>query len=207
MPSAKLIKALEKQGFFLDFPSYQSHEEIIMEILKENNQRISRSLPLFLKDKIDYKRLCSKLNAKEKKELDKAIIISLKIYEEEKIESSLKETISENKVRSKFSKQEFEDFYYSFKESLLKSEKSEEKIIEKQSKLRLNLDLNKSLAVLFSPAKISIMKKIFNHQALTNTELKYYYKAISSINKAALNPPLQDYLRVIETTRKISEKK
>ncbi|MEK6836415.1 MAG: hypothetical protein AABX94_01970 [Nanoarchaeota archaeon] len=72
----------------------------------------------------------------------------------------------------------------------------------KINKLRLTLDLNKDLKVLFSPAKIRIMEKIFNHEKLTNTELKYYYKAVSSINKAVLNPGLSDYLRIIEMTKK-----
>ena len=46
------------------------------------------------------------------------------------------------------------------------------------------------------------MEKIFNHEKLTNTELKYYYKSISNINKATLNPQLENYLRIIETTKK-----
>jgi hypothetical protein len=40
---------------------------------------------------------------------------------------------------------------------------------------------------------------------LTNTELKYYYKAISSIDKAVLTPALQDYLKIIEITKKERE--
>ena len=37
MPSAKLIKALEREGFFLEFPGYSSKEGLIAEILKEDN--------------------------------------------------------------------------------------------------------------------------------------------------------------------------
>lgn len=205
MPSAKLIKALEKEGFFLEFPNYSSKDELIIDILKENNQRINTSLPLFLKEAIDYKKISSKINKEQKKEFDKAILISEKIYLREKIENSLKKIINSNRIKAKYSKNEFLNYYDTFKESQKKSESGEQIIIEKQSKLRLNLDLNKSLAILFSPAKIRIMEKIFNHEKLTNTELKYYYKSISSINKALLNPSLQDYSRIIEMSRKTLE--
>lgn len=203
MISAKLIKALEKEGFSMEFPDYGSNEELILDILKEHNLRINIGLPLFLKEEINYKKIVSKLGAEDKKELNKIIFITKRIYEKEKIENKLSNIIKENKINAKFSEREFEEFYNSFKESVLRANKHKENIIEKQSRLRLNLDLNKSLPVLFSPAKILIMNKIFNHEKLTNTELKYYYKSISNINKAVLNPVLQDYLRVIEITKKI----
>jgi hypothetical protein len=206
MPSAKLIKALEKEGFFLEFSDYESKEEIIIDAIKENNPRLNFSLPLFLKEEINYKKIISRLNAAQKKEIDKAILISNKIYKNENIQSKLKEIIRKNKIRAGFSKQEFQNYYNSFKESRARLKGIEQKIIEKQSKLRLNLDLNKSLATLFSPAKIRIMEKIFNHEKLTNTELKYYYKATSNINRAVLNPSIQDYLRIIEISRKIVKK-
>ena len=203
MLSAKLIKALEKEGFYLEFPYYNSNEELILDIFRENNPRINICLPLFLKNWINYENIISKLKVKNKKEFDKIILIAKKIYEKEKIESKLPEIIKENKIKAKFSEQEFREFYNSFKESILEINKNKENIIEKQSKLRLNLDLNKCLSILFSPAKISIMDKIFNHKKLTNTELKYYYRSISNINRAVLNPILQDYLRVIEITKKL----
>ena len=206
MPSAKLIKALEKEGFFLEFPEYYSNEEIVFEILKEDNPRITLCLPLFLRKGIDYKTISSKLNPKKRKELNRAIAISDKIYKKEKIENTLSGIIKQNRIKVNFSEQEFKEFYDSFKESRARLKENEQKIIEKQSKLRLNLDLNKCMSVLFSPAKIKIMEKIFNHKLLTNTELKYYYKSISNINKAVLNPNLQDYLRIIEITKKIAEK-
>jgi len=206
MLNAKLIKALEKEGFYLEFPDYSSKEELIVDILKENNPRINISLPIFLKEEIDYKKIISKLNLIQKKELNKAILISEKIFAKEKLKNSLKEIIKENKLKSSFSNNEFLEYSNSFKESQNKLKDNEQKTIEKQSKLRLNLDLNKSLAVIFSPAKIKIMEKIFNHEKLTNTELKYYYRSISSINKAVLNPNMQDYLRIIEISRKFAEK-
>jgi len=206
MPSAKLIKSLEKRGFLLEFPDYNADEEIIVEILRENNPRISLSLPLFLNEGINYKKIALKLSKGEKRELDKAVLISQKIYNKEKIDNNLKLIIKENKIKSKFSEQEFDNYYESFEESKASFGQKEQKIIERQSKLRLNLDLNKSLGVLFSPAKIRIMGKIFNHEKLTNTELKYYYRSISNINKAALNPALSDYLRIIEISKKFAER-
>lgn len=203
MPDAKLIKNLEKHGFLLDFPDYNTPEELILEILKENNPRINTSLPLFLKDGINYENITSKLSIYEKKEFNKIILISENIYKKERIENKLLDIIKQKRIKSKFSQQEFNEFYDLFKESNLRVNRNEEKIIEKQSKLRLNLDLNKSLSILFSPAKIKIMKKIFNHEKLTNTELKYYYRSISNINKAVLNIDLQNYSRVIEITKKI----
>jgi hypothetical protein len=202
MASAKLIKALEKGGFRLEFPGYESIEEEIIEILKEGNERISISLPLLLKLDFDYKKICHNINSKEKKEFNKIILIANKIYQKEKIPSKLKDVIKKNNIKESFASEEFERFYDVFKESELNIEKEGQKIIEKQSKLRLNLDLNKSLKTLFSPAKIRIMEKIFNHEKLTNTELKYYYRAISNIDKSVLNPALQDYLRIIEITKK-----
>ncbi|HIJ14096.1 TPA: hypothetical protein HA371_05105 [Candidatus Woesearchaeota archaeon] len=202
MASAKLIKSLERKGFILEFPEYGSLEEEIIEIIKTDNPRLALSLPLLLMEKFDYMKTCSRLNALEKKEFDKAILISEKIYKKENIPNTLNALIKINKIKSKFSSDEFNEFYTIFKESHLNREQSEQKTIEKQSKLRLNLNLNKDLKTLFSPAKIRIMEKIFNHEKLTNTELKYYYKSISNINKATLNPQLENYLRIIETTKK-----
>ena len=202
MTSAKLIKSLEKKGFFIEFPNYESEEEIIIEILKENNARLNLSLPLFLDSSFDYKQIISSLNSSQKKEFNKIILISAKIYKKESIKTNLGGIIKQNNIKEKFLDSEFNEFYSSFKESLLNQDRKEQRIIEKQSKLRLNLDLNKDIETLFSPAKIRIMKSIFNHEKLTNTELKYYYRAISKINKAVLSPGLQDYLRMIEISKK-----
>ncbi len=203
MQSAKLIKALEKEGFFLEFPDYRSTEEMIIEILKENNPRINFALPLLLKKEIDYKKIFSKLNGLQTKEFHKIILISRRILLEEGIESNLGNIVKQNNISAKFSNNEFKEFYDAFKEASIRKSDREQKKIERQTKLRLNLDLNRDLAILFSPAKVRIMQKIFNHEKLTNTELKYYYKAVSKIDKSVLNPNLQDYLRIIEVTKKI----
>ena len=61
MISAKLIKDLEREGFSLEFPSYESNEERILEILKENNPRLNLAMPLLLQYKFDYKEIINKL--------------------------------------------------------------------------------------------------------------------------------------------------
>lgn len=203
MISAKLTKALEGKGFFLDFPPYASEEEIIIDILKQENPRLNLAIPLFLIEQLDYKNIFLELTSTQKKELKKILIISASIYKKENISSTLKTFIKENKINAGFSSQDFENYYQAFKESSNKLSEHKQNIIQKQSNLRLNLDLNKSLKILFSPAKIRILEKIFNHDRLTNTELKYYYKSISNINKAVLTPALEDYLRVIELSKKI----
>jgi len=203
MENARLIKALEKQGFYLEFPDYDAKEELIIDILKSKNPRIISSLPLFFSENFDYHKIISNINSTEKKEIDKAILIAHRIYSSKKIENTLNIIIKENNIKEKFSKQEFNYYSDLFNESLLNKEKESEKNIEKQAELRLNAGINKDMQVLFSPAKIRIMRKIFNHEKITNTELKYYYKSISNINKASLNPSLQNYLRIIERTKKI----
>lgn len=203
MIKAKLIKSLERKGFYLEFPDYDSNEEVIIEIIKSGEERLKFSIPLLLTEKIDYKKIIYKLGRKEREEINKIIILSRGIYKKENIGNGLSVIIKENKIQAKYSKNEFNDYYSSFVESRKRAGQDEQKAIEEQSKLRLNLDLNKSLRELFSPAKIRIMDKIFNHKKITNTELKYYYRGISKINRAVLTPALQDYLRVIENTRKL----
>ena len=206
MISARLIKALEDRGFYLELPKYNKIDDTIIEILKNNNSRLSLSLPLFLNEEFNYSKITAALNHSQEEEFAKAIAISEKIYKLENIKNNLKNIIKQSRTKAKFSNQEFEESYQSFRESILMTGKEEQDKIERQSKLRLNLDLNKGLAVLFSPAKLRIMGKIFNHETITNTELKYYYRSISNINKSVLNPGLQNYLRVIETTRKEKQK-
>ena len=205
MPDAKLIKTLEREGFFLEFPRYSSMEEIILAILNERNPRIIPSLPLFLMFFFDYQKIVSQITREEKRTFDEVILISEALYKKEHIKNMLGEVIRKKNIHAKFSEEQFEEFYSSFKEARLAKNQEEQKSIEKQSRLRLNLDLNNSLRVLFSPAKIRILNKIFNHELLTNTELKYYYRAISNINKSVLNVSLQSYLRVIEMSKKHKE--
>jgi len=71
--------------------------------------------------------------------------------------------------------------------------------------LRSTLNINKALSIIYSPGKQKIMEKIFNHEPLTNSELKYYYRSIRPLAQSILNEKLQDYLRIIESTKKYRE--
>lgn len=203
MIHAKLIKDLEKKGFELEFPSYASNEEEIIDILKTKNQRLYLAIPLLLQQKIDYKRITNKLNIKLKKEFNKIIIITDRIFKSEGIDNKhIKSVIDEYKIKSEIAKTELEYYRGSFKDAIKKTEKPEEKFFEEQVKIRGKLDTNKALSSIFSPGKLKIMEKIFNHEPLTNTELKYYYRSIRPLILSILNENLQKYVRIIESVKK-----
>ena len=118
-------------------------------------------------------------------------MISSGIFELAGIDSShLKKIIKENKIKEKIKKEEF------------KKDK-DESYLKEQIKMRGKLDMNKSLSNLYSPGKLRIMDKIFNHEPLTNTELKYYYRSIRPLNLAVLNQDMQKYVRILESIRKL----
>lgn len=199
MISAKLIKDLEKRGFSLDFPSYGSIEEEIIEIMKEKNSRLYLALPILLMERFDYSLIKRKLDKNSLKEFNKILLITNKIFESEGIDNS---HLKEIRISLKVDKKEIKYYSDSFKEYLKTSEKSNENILKEQITIRSKLNTNKALAELFAPAKIRIMEKIFSHSALTNTELKYYYKAIRPIIHAVLNEEMKDYLKIIESVKK-----
>ncbi len=203
MITAKLIKSLEQDGFALDFPKYESNDERIIEILKTNNERLSLSLPLILRYEFNYHKIIKKLTKAQIQLFNKSIILSNNIFKKEHIENtSLINIIKENDLKQKISKIELEYYHSSFKAFLKNKEHKEEQHTTKQINLRTTLNLNQSLAKLYSPAKIRIMQKIFNHEQLTNTELKYYYRSIRPLIIAILNENLQKYIRIVETTKK-----
>ena len=208
MISARLIKELEKIGFKLDFPSYETNGDIIFEILDENNPRLNLALPLLLRHQFDYAKIVDKLknNLENKHIIDyfnKIIAISNDIFKEEGINNDfILSIIGKNKIKSSYTEEEYLYFYSSFIESGKEAEDISEESLAKQLKIRSSLNTNKALEMIFSPAKISIINKIFSHDALTNTELKYYYKAIRPISRAILNDNLQKYLLITESNKK-----
>lgn len=205
MISAKLAKDLEEKGFSLEFPKYTTNEERITDILKEKNARLNTAIPLLLKEKFDYNKIIRKLKSKEDIiAFNKIIIIASEIFKEENIDNSrLREIIEKNKIKEKFTKNEMEYYHDAFREAKKRTSEGESSGITEQISLRNKLDINTALAEIYSPAKIRIMKKIFNHEKLTNTELKYSYKAISPISRAILNAGMQEYLRIIEHAKKL----
>ncbi|MEK6869892.1 MAG: hypothetical protein AABX74_06670, partial [Nanoarchaeota archaeon] len=166
MISAKLIKDLEREGFSLDFPSYESNEERIIEILKESNPRLSLAMPLLLRYKFDYHKIEGKLNsmkigAELIKNFKKIITISNKIFELEGIDNRhLESIIKENKIREKIRKEEFQYYYDSFNEFSRKRGEEDESYFKEQIRIRGKLSINKSLSNIYSPGKLRIMNKI-----------------------------------------------
>ncbi|MFH1637690.1 MAG: hypothetical protein ABIB71_04680 [Candidatus Woesearchaeota archaeon] len=209
------MKEIEKEGFKLDFPSYDSNEDKILEILNENNLRLNLALPLLLRHKFDYEKIILRLSKDRPthtrsimaKNFNKIILISNKIFLEEKIENEhLQKIIDKHKLKEKISENEYRYFYDSFKEFTRKSDEDSEEKLRKQLKLRGTLNTNLALSAIFSPGKIRIMNKIFNHISLSNTELKYYYRSIRPLSRAILNDNLQRYIRLIESNKKYTLK-
>ncbi|MBL7056596.1 hypothetical protein ISS07_06810 [Candidatus Woesearchaeota archaeon] len=210
MISAKLIKDLEKIGFELDFPSYSSNDDRIFEILKTNNQRLFLAIPLLLRKDFDYEMIINRLSSSSKadylqlkKEFDKIITITNKILILGNMDNSNTQSlIYRNSIREEIRDEEFNYYYNYFKEFSKKSRDIEDKKLGENIKIRSKLNINRSLSEIFSPAKIRIMGKIFSHDKLTNTELKYYYKSIKPLIHAILNERMNQYLRIIDSSKK-----
>ena len=203
MITAKLIKDLEMMGFELDFPSYSSNDERIIEILKENNERLNLAIPLLLKQKFDYKKIIKSINQEMIRQFNKIILITNRIFSIEGISNSqIIKIIDENNLQEDISEDEFNYYYRSFREYIRNIKEKEEEKIKEQIKIRSKLNVNKALSGIFSPGKRRIMDKIFKHEKLTNTELKYYYRSIKPLISAILNPELREYSHLIGEIRK-----
>jgi hypothetical protein len=197
MIDAALIKDLEKRGFSLDLPEYNNNDRIIS-ILKLKNERLYTAIPLLLLEDFNYEFISKKLKTTET--FDKIINISCKIFEIENIKNNLP------KKNIQFSEYEFNYFYNIFKDCKKNEEELENKKTKKTTKQRNILNLNQSLSKIFSPSKIIIMYKIFNYKEITNSELKYYYKSIRPIILSILDEDLRKYIKIIENTKKITNK-
>lgn len=203
MISAKLMEDLKKEGFSLQFPSLDSNEYKIISIIKEQNERLNLAIPLLLKKEFDYKLIIKKIGLLQKHHFNHLILITQKIFRLEQIDDKhLKEIIRKYELKSKISKTELDYYYNSFKESMQNLERKKEEKLKKQIKLRTALTTNQALSEIFSPAKIRIMRNIFAHGTLTNTELKYYYRAIKPLISAISSKDMQNYLKLIESIKK-----
>lgn len=207
MISAKLINELESYGFRLDLPRYNTTEEIIIEILCENNPRLDAAIPLLLEKDWNYEKIIKKLDISTKNRLNKILCIANQIFNEENIQSTyLNNIIKKCKIKANNTNEEFQYYHSVFKDSKKNiQEKNEEYAIE-QIKIRSILNRNQALSHIFSPGKQRIMEKIYNHELLTNTELKYYYRSIRPLILSMFNDNLQKYIRIIESTKKYTSK-
>ena len=210
MIPAKLIKDLEKIGFQLDFPAYKSNEDRIFEILKTNNQRLFLAIPLILQYNFNYDIIINKLSSLNKGEADrlirlfnKILTITNKIFILESLNNhNIQNTLDRYFIKGGIKDEEFKYYHDSFKDFSRRTADTEDKRFRENIKLRGRLNMNKSLSEIFSPAKLRIMEKIFQHEKLTNTELKYYYKAIRPLIHAILNESMDQYLRIIDSSKK-----
>jgi len=198
MISAKLMKELEKKGFDLAFPSYGA-EDAIIEILKQDGERLKIAIPLLMQEEFDYDYLKEMLTKEQLSKLNKVIMIANEIFKKEGINSKhLTKIIFIHRLKGAIDESEFAHYYDSFKESTMRKDKSK----SQQMKARNKITLNKSLSEIFSPGKMSIMNKITNHETLTNTELKYYYRSIRPIINSILDEDIKEYVKLIENTKK-----
>ena len=204
MISAKLIKDLERKGFELDFSSYSSNKEEIIEILKEKNERLYLALPLLFRNEFEYKEIIKRIDKELIKKFKKMIAIANRIFNLEGIDNKhLQDIIKNNNIKEKINNSEFRYYYDSFKDSIKNLKQTQEHFLDEQIRIRGRLTTNKALSNIFAPGKMKIMDKIFNHEKLTNTELKYYYRSIRPLILSILNIDLQSYIRIIESTKKL----
>ena len=155
----------------------------------------------------NYDFIINQLNSlKLKKDLDRIIYISRGLFEGEHIpHEHLDKIISKHKltIDGKIFT-ELEYYKSAFKEALQRQNLQNTKEKEESIKIRSKLNLNQALNKIFSPGKIRILEKIFSHEKLTNSELKYYYRGIKPIISSISNENLHNYLRIIESIKKLT---
>lgn len=204
MPKYEILSSLEREGFYLNYPDNYSNEEKIIEILKEKERRLYLAIPLLLEKEFDYKKIKSSiLKLKEGRKLleefNKIILITEKIFKKTRRNTErISKIIGENKIKSNFSESEFRYYLEEFLESRKATEIKTFDDLDKRKKI----DSFKALEIIFSPAKIRILRKIYEFKELTPTEKMYYYRAIKPFIESILNRNLQEYLEVVKENRK-----
>src|SRR3989344_1473093 len=132
MISAKLAKYLEQKGFMLDFPGYESNEQIAIDILKEEN---------------DYEKIIKRTDKKLIRRLNKVILIAAKLFKSEGINNvNIFGIVKRFKIKGKITENEFKYYYDSFKEAKQKQEAITQGFLKGQILARKKLTLNKALS-------------------------------------------------------------
>ncbi|HLC95955.1 MAG TPA: hypothetical protein VJH97_01405 [Candidatus Nanoarchaeia archaeon] len=193
MIPARLMKDLERKGFSLDFPRYGSVEEEILAILAQDNQRLDAAIPILLQEKIDTGAILKKLDGSKKRRFRRLIAIAIQIFKKEGIDSSYLKSSSKSGDIS---------YYHNL---FRQAKEAQENEFKEEIHIRKSPNTSKSLGTLFAPAKIRIMGKIFSHEKLSNTELKYFYKAIRPLIHAILDEDMRRYLQIVEDSKKYHE--
>jgi len=206
MVNYEMMKSLEGEGFVLDYPDISSTEDKIIFLLREKESRLHLAIPLLIEKGFDYKKIAKRLGVlKDGKFLlnlfNKIILITLEIFKKTKRNTlELRDIIEENKIRGEFTQKELE---YYFEEYKLSKNTIERKNLDAENlEKRKGADSFKALEKIFSPAKIRILRKIYQFKSLTPSEKTYYYRDIKSLIDAILNKNLQEYLQIVLGNRR-----
>ena len=204
-----LLKELERKGFELEYPDTLSIEGKIIALIKEDDTRLLLAIPLLMMEKFDYSQIINKLGSEKlENSFKKLICISSSILKDEGIGTQHLTKIIRDEgltlMNSDITGQEMEYYHEALIESLSRQKSDQIQELEKNIKLRSRLNLNQALHEIFSPGKIRILEKIFAHEKLTNTELKYYYRGIKPLINSISNENLHNYLRIIGSIKKLT---
>ena len=105
-------------------------------------------------------------------------------------------------IRQKIIPEEIGYYHSIFAEAMKRRAGQEIERHEKELEKRSAMNESKAMSTIFSPGKIRIMGKIYSHEPLTNTELKYYYRSIRPYIHAMLNESFRKYVGIIESSKK-----
>jgi hypothetical protein len=212
MISAKLMKELEKEGFELNFPKYESKKEILLDIIRTNNMRLLTPF-IFLISKLNEKEIFDLYN-EIKKSSDKVELVRFRTYlkltigtlkrAKQKIPESIKKIgnklILEKNVTEMLTE---EDYKINLKRMKEFRDARDSKIALKFANDSTNFIFNTKLIKLFPEGKRKILKKIISHEQLTRSEYNYYSSRIKPIIEAILDDDIKTYLKSALKTKKI----
>ena len=163
---ADFKKVFSRYGYSLFESESGEIENAIIDALKSGEIRYILGIPVLLeKTEIDYERLIGK--AKEAGVLDELLSIfsiSARIIKDKRKRGILKKIIGKKKFEKKFKKEEFDDIYKQYSESMA---------VE-----TFPVKIHHYLSVIFTPRQIEILYKIKKREKVTKTEREYYSRVI-----------------------------